>query len=228
MRRNQLMSIFIIIIALAIVAAPSTRVHAQEDPPEEDCGFLGLGCGWLADILSGIYDAIRGFFDFIGAALRFIIDFLAGILQFIIDVILAIVGLVRDVFRIVRDFINAFFRFIDEVFHIVAILIAIIIRLAQLIAGWLVQAISIAFNFLNTFSQTAPSPLPGLPQCVTNPLASELCALYYMSDWTIFAPNTPGALIPGLLTIVIDSLIIFFFIRKVMSIINTGEGTADV
>ena len=96
------------------------------------------------------------------------------------------------------------------------------------LSAYLGQANSIIQDLLSAFINATPQPIPGLPLCVTNPMAHDICAIYYILDWTIFAPATPGALIVPLLVIIFNIYIAIYFVRWVLRLIRRGEGVTDV
>lgn len=94
--------------------------------------------------------------------------------------------------------------------------------------AYLGQAGSIVTSLLTAFANATPQAIPGLPLCMTNPMAHDLCAVYYILDNTIFAQATPGALIIPLLLIMMNMWIAVYFVRWVLRIIRRGEAVTDV
>lgn len=99
--------------------------------------------------------------------------------------------------------------------------------LGALIA-YLGQATNIVTGLLTAFANATPQAIPGLPMCITNPMAHDLCALWYIIDNTIFAPATPGQYIVPLLQIIFNVVIAIIFVRWVMKIIWRGESVTHV
>jgi hypothetical protein len=64
----------------------------------------------------------------------------------------------------------------------------------------------------DAWTYTAPTPLPGLHRCHTEPLESELCAIWYILTFTVFAGNL-GTIITTLSAVVVDLFLLFTFIR---------------
>ncbi len=95
------------------------------------------------------------------------------------------------------------------------------------IIAYMGQATNLVVGLLTAFGNATPQAIPGLPLCVTNPMGSDLCAIYYIMDWTIFAPNTPGALIIPLLQIIMNIYIAIYFVRWVLRIVRRGEKVTD-
>lgn len=73
-------------------------------------------------------------------------------------------------------------------------------------------------NAISGYQTAEPLPLPGLPQCSTDRLASELCAIYYILTYTLFS-GTLGALIVPIGVIDIDIVIVYTFIKLARAIL---------
>lgn len=91
------------------------------------------------------------------------------------------------------------------------------------VGGFFSQAVSGANALVTSFYTAPPSPIPGLPQCMTAPLEHDICAIYYIMDWTIFAPNTLGSFIIPLLLAIMNTMVIFKVLRYVLKLINRTE-----
>lgn len=94
--------------------------------------------------------------------------------------------------------------------------------------AYLGQATNIVTGLLTAFTNATPQPIPGLPMCITNPMAHDLCALWYIMDNTFFAPATPGQYIVPLLQILFNVVIAIYFVRWVLKIIWRGEAVTHV
>lgn len=236
-RNRTLIALLLILITTASVFASSGRpldsrgapiLEQEGDAPPTDCGFLGIQCGFIPQIISTILDLIRGFFDFARSAIEAVLGLIRGIAEFLLNAVRNVVSLIISLFQPLIDLIRSVLKLIDEVFHIIGILIDLIVRVFLLIGAWLLQAVNLAISFLLSYGSAAPTPIPGLPRCVTAPTEYELCGFYYITDWTLFAPATPGAIIVPLVTIILDIVIVFTFVRKIMNIVDSGEKTTDV
>lgn len=91
------------------------------------------------------------------------------------------------------------------------------------------NVINRAFDYLGQISATAtglfnawfyaqPKPIAGLPNCEANPTLSQLCAIWWVLDNTIFAGTVGGLIIP-LGVIVIDLVIVMRFLKMGKAII---------
>lgn len=84
-----------------------------------------------------------------------------------------------------------------------------------------------ATGLLSAFTNSKPKPISGLPQCMTRPLDHDICAIYYIMHFTIFEPNTPGALIIPMLLIMINLFIAIRFLRWGWKILRRGEDVTN-
>jgi hypothetical protein len=94
-------------------------------------------------------------------------------------------------------------------------------------AAYLGQVADVAGGMLSTLNSAPPTGIPGLPMCITNPMAHDICAIYYILDFTIFAEGTPGALIIPFLLVVMNFYIVIRFVRWGMRIVKRSEGISD-
>lgn len=77
------------------------------------------------------------------------------------------------------------------------------------------------------WEESVPTSIPNLPNCKTDRLASELCAIYYIITYTILA-GPIGSLIMPAAQIAVDLFIIFEFVRGVMAIIKRLDDILEV
>lgn len=215
------------LLIILIIVAPLTTVSAQGEE-EEDCGFLGLGCSFLANILSLIADLVRGFFEWVGAAFVYFINVVLGIADFLVTAVRNIIQVIVNFFQPVFNLIAGILRLLVELIQIGLFIIQIIVGFFIAMGAFAVQSVVVITTLLTAYITSPVVPIPGLPQCVTAPQSYEICAMYYISDWTLFAPDTPGEIIVPLLVILLDITIVFFFIRRVLALISVGEKVTDV
>jgi hypothetical protein len=88
----------------------------------------------------------------------------------------------------------------------------------QRASGWASNAAGTITRLTNAWRSAAPTPLPYMPQCRTNPLANELCAIWYILTFTVFS-GTLGSLIVPMGVAVIDIYFLFVFIRMARAVI---------
>lgn len=224
---NRLRLLIHILLIAAVIAVPTVTAFAQDAEPT-DCGFLGIQCGFIPDILSGILDIIRGIADFIFNAITGAIDLVRGIAEWLITAIGNVIQLIINLVQPIIDIIAGILRLLVEIVNIIVLLIQIVVGFFVIMAAIMVQSVLSIGSILSSYYTAPVTAIPGLPLCVTDPTTYEICSIYYMADWTLFAPNTPGAIIVPLVVILLDVVIIIFFVRRIIGILNVGEKATDV
>lgn len=166
--------------------------------------WLNAAANWIAGAFQWIGNAIGDFFEFIGAAFNAVLtligdfaSFIFQIIQWIIDAIGYILGIVGQVLEIFRTIID------------------LIISVVGLMLTYIREAIELFFMILNSFNGAGVTPIPGMPRCISAPMESQTCALWYIFDYTLLADNTPGAYIVPLIVLMIDLAIAFYVIRSI-------------
>lgn len=215
-----------LLLIFILILMPLQTAFAQDE--EVDCGILGLGCSFIGDVLSFLAEQVRGFFDFLGNAVRALIDVIRRIGDFLVNGFRNLIQLIINLFRPVFEFIAAVIRFVVEVFQIIVMIIQIVVGFFIALGSFMIQAFTVIARLLTEYYFAPITAVPGLPQCVTAPTNYELCAFYYITDWTLFAPGTPGALLVPLAVIMLDITLVFFFIRRVLGLLSVGEKVTDV
>jgi hypothetical protein len=76
-----------------------------------------------------------------------------------------------------------------------------------------------ATGIVDAWRVAATRAIPGMPQCASNRLASELCAIYYILTYTLFS-GTLGSLILPAALLVIDLRIVLKFVMLVRAILT--------
>lgn len=175
-----------------------------------------------------LIDQIGQFFNWVQNTITGIIEGIGQFFMWIEGTIANIVGLIGDLLHTLQSLLDAILRFIAELIEIGRMIIEIIIRILQLIVGWVVQMFGRLGNLLTAFYTAPQTAIPGLPQCYSNPTASDLCALYYILDWTILAPGTPGQIIMPLVLFLMDARIFFYVIGFGFKLIRRGEKITSV
>lgn len=97
----------------------------------------------------------------------------------------------------------------------------------RLVGSYLGEALGLSTELLNAFITAPPIPIPGLPDCSNAPLLHELCAIWYIMDWTFFAPNTPGALIVPLLNVLMIISMATLLIKLILRVVRRAEKVTD-
>jgi len=96
------------------------------------------------------------------------------------------------------------------------------------LTDWIEQTGSNVSGMFGDFLDAPPVAIPGLPRCMTAPLEHDICAIYYILDWTLLAPDTPGALIVPLLQLLLAFYSFLYFVRWVFRIIRLGVSLTNV
>lgn len=233
--------VFLFIVTVMLIAMLTSVAFAQGEP-ETETDFLQL----ILDVLGGLLDLVTGlvgwlleqlrlFFEWILQAIQGLInligDLLNGLWQglqlflswigeaigFLLRVLGEIFGWVISLARAVWDFIIWAIRNVIEVVEILGILLQIVIALVGLALNWLWQIFTLISGIFAVLQGATPSAIPGLPQCVSAPLDHELCAVWYIFEYTLF-DGLPGDVILSIGILYIDLCIIFYVVREVYSL----------
>lgn len=230
---------------------PFPTLIATQSPPDEGPGGGGGGswgeCGseiivnslddlgrylalfWNCVVMPpvlNIQNAIVGFFNWVLNTALNAFNWVGSIFGWIGGTISNLGIQLGNLLQGVLGFINLIGRFFTEVFNIVRLLIAIIRHLLELFAGWIAQFVELIQTLLYDWYLTTPRPIPGLPQCLTNPAGSDLCAVYYIIQYTLLS-GTVGQLIIPFLVIVVDLFVIIRFVITVRNLLKKGEGVTE-
>lgn len=200
------------------------------DSIEMENDFLGLGT-FLAQfwnctvmpVVINIQNALAGLFDWIGNTATKFFEWLGSMLGWLAGTLNNFGGSLGGAFQVILDLFALIGRFITDIFDIVGLLLSIIRHLLELFVGWIGQFIELIQTILYDWYLTTPKPIPYLPQCLSNPTASDVCAVYYILENTLLAGSVGALLIP-FIVIVIDLAILMRFIIAVRNLINKGEG----
>jgi hypothetical protein len=157
-----------------------------------------------------------------------IFDFISNLVNWLIGTILNFFSLLGALLAAIVNFIGSILRFLAELFDIARLIVEIILGFLRLLAAYIQQILLRIGALLQAFYAAPPQPIPGLPLCVTNPTAYDICAIYYIFDWTLLAPATPGALIIPLIMVIMNVNIVILFVRFVLRMIRRGESITNV
>lgn len=90
--------------------------------------------------------------------------------------------------------------------------------------GWVQGFSSTASGLINAWGTTPAVMPPGLPQCVTDPLISQLCAIWWILENTLFSGTLGGIIIDPIAVSIVYMLAVFQFIKLVRGILyRVGE-----
>ena len=175
---------------------------------------------WLLGIIQSILNWIS---SIINAWVEWIYDTFLKIVEWILSLIRWVLGFLSNLLSLAVNLIMTLFYFgrqlVTDIFNLIRLAIAVLGYMAQLGWGWIVQVTSAGTVILTAWFSTPPTPIPGLPQCVSHPLDYDICAIYYILRYTIFA-GVIGALIIPLVVLHVDVSTIFYFIRTVIRFIR--------
>lgn len=164
---------------------------------------------WIINTFNGFFSFLRSIFDWFITAIRNIGQWISDIVRFIVDLFTAIISA------------------INEVVTILILVVQIAVALIQTLGTWIFEAVNMVVAVLTEFFTVTATPIPGLPQCISDPTTHDMCGIVYMLDHTIWSGSV-GALIVTLILIIIDVSIVFFFARKILSFLRLGETITSV
>jgi len=175
-----------------------------------------------------ILDAINAFFNWVFNTVANFWDWLGQIFNWLNGTFQNLLITIGNFFNGIGDFFNSVIALIVELFDIARLIVDIIGGLVRLALAWIGNAIARVATIITAFFTVQPIPIPTLPQCATAPTQHDVCALWYIFDFTFLAQGTPGQYIIPLLTIVLNLTIILFFVRFVQKFIRRGESITHV
>ncbi len=175
----------------------------------------------IAGIVAAIYATIVNLFNTLMEALS---QFGAWLNGFLANLQIMLDGIIQAINAILEQL----WRALQEFWEIVKLLVDIALRLLQLIVIWIGQMFARVGALLTSFFTAPLLPIPGLPLCYSAPSNHDICAIYYILDYTLLAQNTPGQVLVPLLLIIIDISILMYFARFVLRIVRRGERVTSV
>lgn len=95
--------------------------------------------------------------------------------------------------------------------------------LSDRIGGLFSNGVAGAAALADSYYTAPPSSIDGLPQCMSAPLEHDICAIYYILDWTLFAPNTLGQYIVPLILAIMNTVIILRGLRYILRLVKRTE-----
>lgn len=84
-----------------------------------------------------------------------------------------------------------------SLFGIIAPLLNFSANVFDLVTVYTGQFSEIANDFVTSYLTAQPQAIPGLPRCKTRPLESQVCAIWYILQHTLFSGAVGSVLIPG-------------------------------
>lgn len=181
----------------------------------------------MEDIINWLLSPLQAFFHFIVNLAQGFVAFLVNIVDWFAGAIRTIGQFIADIITFLIDFIGSAIRLAHQFLIIVGLIIEIILNLISILGAWFFQMIALIGRLIGELFTAQPVPLPGIPQCISNPRAHDLCGVWHLWDSTIFKGSV-GAAIVSVILIVIDVMIVFYFAKQVLKFLRMGEGVTDV
>ncbi|MDX2137940.1 MAG: hypothetical protein SF123_07570 [Chloroflexota bacterium] len=169
---------------------------------------------------------VKAIVFFINAALRFF-DFLSQIGYWLAGTFHNVGIWFGNLVQLIVGFFEGAVRFFVEMWEIGSLLVQILFSYIALGLSWITNAMTRIGLIFTAFTTTQPIPIPGLPTCASNPTAHDLCAVYYILDYTMLAKGTPGEYVVPLFFITMNLATILLFIKYVLKFIRRGETLTD-
>jgi phage-related protein len=179
-------------------------------------------------IINATLQMVQWLAEAIGTILSFFGHLIIGVINAIISLFGGFIALIVMIIGAVINFVIAVVENIIQVIQVVALVIDIILGIAGLVVGWFFQVLQIGAGILANVSNATPQAIPGLPHCVSAPMDSQLCAVWYVLDWTILADGTPGAFIVPIVVLMIDLVIIVYVIGSIFKLVRWFQGVLQI
>lgn len=161
------------------------------------------------------------FFSYITGAIGWIVNTIGGFIDWVESLVNYGIGTVANALTVagnaialVSEFIGLVGAYINDILTILRLLIELIIMLIELIARWASQMIGIGEGLIVTWYVVPAEAIPGMPQCFSNPTAYDICAVYYVLQYTILG-GLLGALIIIVIRVLLALAMIVYFIKTV-------------
>lgn len=129
---------------------------------------------------------------------------------------------ISNLWQLLLGILGAALSFIFIIINIIGLIIAVIVNLLTLLVAWAGQFITRAESIVTAWTLTAPQPIPALPRCVSQPMESGVCAVYYLAEHTILSGSIGQLLIP-ILAIIIDLVLVMYFVKTVRNLIRKSS-----
>lgn len=113
---------------------------------------------------------------------------------------------------------------LDQLIGLFSAILDLLARLFQQVLTWLGSIVDLLNQIVVSWNTATPTPISGLPHCATDRFASEVCAIYYMLTYTVFAPGTLGALILPIATAAVYGAVVFTIIKRGLELLATVRG----
>ena len=180
-------------------------------------GLLGLVCliNSLGDFFNWLINTLLNFFAWLLSLFRWLAGTLSNLFTLLGNLLSGLGGLLN----LIGALLNALLLILHYLLAIAGHLLSI---LGDLISEYLRR-----FGILlSAYADAAPIPIPFLPQCVSDPMGSQLCAVWDILENTIFA-GTLGVLIIPLLNGILGLTIALFVLLRIRSFLKESSEVTD-
>lgn len=173
-------------------------------------------------ILAGISNALQSLIDWMVNSGQNFADWVDSLINYING---SLVNLGTELARLLEpikslfDFAAAVAGQVGQLFQLVS---SIGTHLFETVWGFVGGFTEGAGNMITAFVGAEAQALPGVPKCQTRPMDSELCAVWYILQHTVFSGPFGSLLIP-LLTILIDLTIFLIIVLQIRNLLSKGQ-----
>ncbi|MEM9954345.1 MAG: hypothetical protein AAF846_22230 [Chloroflexota bacterium] len=158
----------------------------------------------LSDIISNVKNGIQLFTDTLNWTGGQLVPYLGGWLNnFWAQLSYFIKNLTSSIWSIITGLFGLLWQGVNQV-----------VEFVKSILNFIGTAFRVVGNIFSLWNDVEPEKPPGLPDCLNDPLAYEICAVWYILDNTLF--SGVGAFIVPALNVYILLLIAFFFLETVV------------
>jgi len=186
------------------------------------------GDGTIGGIFVCITDAIGQGFNFIANFFTNLFDLFGQFINWVIGTAANFLTIIGNVIQTILGILNQAIELVRQIAEIIRILVEIVIRLIQLFGQWIAQAGVRLGGLIASFFSAPPTPIGGLPLCISQPMQYDICAIYYIFDNTLMAPGTPGQLIIPILLVDMNIWMIAYFGKFALKLLRRGENVTSV
>lgn len=187
---------------------------------------------WLTQGILWFVNTHLAFFEWLFNTITSIPGFFGGLIVTAINTAVQLVGGVFVIiFMVIHTGISFVIDMVNNIIKVIAIVRMVIevgLAIAGLMFNYLGQVVNLMIGMYGGISVARPVAIPGLPLCITAPLDSDWCAIWYITDWTLLAPGTPGANIIPILVLIIDLFIIAYVVRSIFKLVRWFQSIYQV
>jgi phage-related protein len=189
---------------------------ATGTPPPTDDGSDGIDdiINQAGNFFTWVVNSFTGFTAWIGSA----VSWIGGTIN---NVGIGISNLISQI----GSLLDLIFGFLGDMLTILGLIARSIISLFELFGAWIGQLIETAQSIITAWFTTPATPIPGLPQCVSAPMDSGICAVWFVMSYTILSGTIGGLLIPAMLILLNLSMVLYFvrFARNLVLKAQQGQ-----